>query len=250
MNSMTGASLDDIAAALAELRQAGAHQCDPVRFHFLETLCRRSQDQSSTLAAPLTARLQQALAAYRQQVQQQQVQQQKTRHASAAANTSSSIIRSGLGELLAALSVQSEAAITPETSTAQGIGRGATQGAAKGIGQGAARITTGESTARAELKSVRYFRDSWARLGVEQRVAQSFAKAPENAGPLNSHLLVLQALGRMRSDAPVYLQHFIAYADSLLWLQQAVNSLPSKKPAAENAGEGKKKRKTSRAKAR
>jgi hypothetical protein len=230
MNSTTGASLDDIATTLAELRQAGAHQCDPVRFHYLETLCRRSHDQSPTVAAPLTAKLQQALAAY-----QQQIQQQEEVLTSDSASATGSASYSGLGELLAALSVQSEAgAITSETSAAQG----------------AAQISTRENTAPAELKSVRYFRDSWAKLGVEQRVAQSFAKAPENAGPLNSHLLVLQALGRMRDDAPAYLQHFIAYADSLLWLQQAVNSLPSKKPATESSGDGEKKRKTSRAKAR
>jgi hypothetical protein len=229
MNSTTDASLDDIATTLVELRQAGVHQCDPVRFHYLETLCRRSQGQSPMVAAPLTAKLQQALVSY-----QQQVQLQDARIASdvAAANT---VSHGGLSELLAALSVQSEAVtISPETSAAQG----------------AAQISTRENTAPAELKSVRYFRESWAKLGVEQRVAQSFAKAPENAGPLNSHLLVLQALGRMRDDAPSYLQHFIAYADSLLWLQQAVNNLPSKKLAAENVGEGEKKRKTSRAKAR
>jgi len=230
MNSTTGTSLDDIATSLVELRQAGAHQCDPVRFHYLETLCRRSQDQSPTVAAPLTAKLQQALAAY-----QQQVQQLKEQHTSVAASATNTVSSSGLGELLTALSVQSEAvAITPETSATQGT----------------ARITTRGGAAPAELKSVRYFRDSWAKLGVEQRVAQSFAKAPENAGPLNSHLLVLQALGRMCDDAPAYLQYFIAYADSLLWLQQAVNSLPSKKPVAESSGDGEKKRKTSRAKAR
>jgi len=196
MNSTTGTSLDDIATSLVELRQAGAHQCDPVRFHYLETLCRRSQDQSPTVAAPLTAKLQQALAAY-----QQQVQQLKEQHTSVAASATNTVSSSGLGELLTALSVQSEAvAITPETSATQGT----------------ARITTRGGAAPAELKSVRYFRDSWAKLGVEQRVAQ----------------------------------YFIAYADSLLWLQQAVNSLPSKKPVAESSGDGEKKRKTSRAKAR
>jgi hypothetical protein len=230
MNSTTGASLDDIATTLAELRQAGVHQCDPVRFHYLETLCRRSQGQSPMVAAPLTTKLQQALVSY-----QQQVQLQGARLASDVAAATSTVSHAGLGELLAALSVQSEAVtISPEKSAAQGL----------------VQISTRENTAPAELKSVRYFRESWAKLGVEQRVAQSFAKAPENAGPLNSHLLVLQALGRMRDDAPTYLQHFIAYADSLLWLQQAVNSLPSKKLAAESSGEGEKKRKTSRAKAR
>ena len=214
MTVADNASLDDIAATLAELRQAGAHQDDPVRFHFLETLCRRTRGQSAAVAAPLTEKLRQALAAYQQQrqaPQQQPVAPAKTEQTN-----------SGLADLLQALSAQPDMATLPDNSVDSAV--------------------TATGAPAVELKSVRYFRDTWAKLGVEQRVTQSFAKAPENAGPLNSHLLVLQALGRMRDEAPAYLQHFIAYADSLLWLQQAVNSLPLNKPMSEGTGGGKKRK--------
>jgi hypothetical protein len=52
----------------------------------------------------------------------------------------------------------------------------------------------------------------------------------------------------MRDTAPDYLSHFITYADSLLWLEQAISSVPAKKSAA--PAEGEKKRKASRSKSR
>ena len=68
---------------------------------------------------------------------------------------------------------------------------------------------------------MRYFRRSWSRLSLEQQLSRALNQAPENAGPLNSHFLVLQSLIRMRDVAPAYLENFIAYAEALLWLEQA-----------------------------
>ncbi len=90
----------------------------------------------------------------------------------------------------------------------------------------------------AELKSLRYFRSTWSRLSLEQQLSRALAQAPDNAGPLNSHFLVLQALIRMRDIAPQYLEGFIAHAQALLWLEQAeggrgiANRGVGQKPAA------------------
>ncbi|ENO84009.1 DUF2894 domain-containing protein, partial [Thauera linaloolentis] len=72
-----------------------------------------------------------------------------------------------------------------------------------------------------ELKSLRYFGSTWSRLSLEQQLSQALARAPDNAGPLNSHFLVLQALIRMRDIAPQYLENLMSYADALLWLDLA-----------------------------
>jgi len=72
-----------------------------------------------------------------------------------------------------------------------------------------------------ELESLPYFRRTWSRLSLEQRLAQSRAALPDNAGPLNSHHLVHRALLAMRELAPSYLEHFMAHADALLWLELA-----------------------------
>lgn len=79
-----------------------------------------------------------------------------------------------------------------------------------------------------ELKSLRYFRDTWSKLSVDRQLSLALAQAPDNAGPLNSHHLVLRSLQLMSELAPDYLQHFLSYADAMLWLEQADNG---RKPA-------------------
>ncbi|MCY1378726.1 hypothetical protein D9M69_663850 [compost metagenome] len=71
-----------------------------------------------------------------------------------------------------------------------------------------------------ELKTLSYFRSTWSKLAADQRVTQSLAKVPKNAGPLNTHHLVQRALTLMRDLSPQYLQRFMAHVDALLWIEQ------------------------------
>lgn len=101
--------------------------------------------------------------------------------------------------------------------------------------------------AQGELKSLRYFRRTLSKLSVDRQLSRALAQAPENAGPLNSHFLVLQSLTLMRDTAPSYLEQFMSYVDALLWLDQADNSgKPTQKNAARS--ERDKKRKSGRRK--
>lgn len=72
-----------------------------------------------------------------------------------------------------------------------------------------------------ELRSAQRFRETWERLGAEEAVVKATHRAPENAGPLNSHMLVLRTLGLMRELSPHYLRRFLAHTETLLWLEQA-----------------------------
>jgi hypothetical protein len=55
---------------------------------------------------------------------------------------------------------------------------------------------------------------------VGKRVAQELDQAPKNAGPINSHMLVLRSLEKMRDVSPDYLNRFTLYVDTLLLLDQ------------------------------
>jgi hypothetical protein len=70
-------------------------------------------------------------------------------------------------------------------------------------------------------------------MAAENQVDQAVVRGPVNAGPLNSHMLVLRSLALMRKLSPHYLQRFLSHADTLLWLEQASQkSTPVKaKPA-------------------
>jgi hypothetical protein len=82
--------------------------------------------------------------------------------------------------------------------------------------QAAGLVPTGPG----ELKVAREARSTWARLGAQRQLARSLAQAPANAGPLNSHQLLLRALQQMQQLSSGYLLHFMAYAQTLLELEQ------------------------------
>lgn len=93
---------------------------------------------------------------------------------------------------------------------------------------------SGVAAGRPELRSAQAFRETWSRLCADDEVVQAVQRGPENAGPLNSHMLVLRTLGLMRELSPDYLRRFMAHADTLLWLEQASAQLkqPTGKPKA------------------
>ncbi|SAK55314.1 hypothetical protein AWB77_01613 [Caballeronia fortuita] len=68
-----------------------------------------------------------------------------------------------------------------------------------------------------------YFRAVWKKVSAEKQLRDSLAHVPKNAGPLNSSSLVHRSLSLMREVSPDYLQHFLAYADALSWME-AINA--------------------------
>ena len=80
-----------------------------------------------------------------------------------------------------------------------------------------------------ELRAARHLRTALVQLGAERRVQQASREAHDDSGPLNPQRLVTDALHLMEQLSPAYLERFIAYADTLLWLDQAGARL---KPAA------------------
>lgn len=174
---------------LDDLRNSNAAQIDPVRFRFIEALASRAQAYHGETRRLLEARLASA------------VQACATRCAQA--SPEQAVVKSTRGErpladLLARLAQAMQPAEPADATT----------------------FLDTQHAPPAELKSLRQFRSAWSKLGIEQQLSEALTQAPENAGPLNSHLLVLRALERMRGVSPDYLGRFMSYADALLWLEQ------------------------------
>jgi hypothetical protein len=66
-----------------------------------------------------------------------------------------------------------------------------------------------------------------SQLSVAQQVQKALSQAPANAGPINSHMLMLRSLEWMRELSPAYLENFMTYADTLLCLEQHGMKKPS-----------------------
>ena len=74
-----------------------------------------------------------------------------------------------------------------------------------------------------ELHSARYFREGLVKIGVEQTVDSSARRAHPESGPLNPEKLVVHSLETMRELSPQFLSRFVAYVDTLFWLEQVGN---------------------------
>jgi hypothetical protein len=73
----------------------------------------------------------------------------------------------------------------------------------------------------AEHPVVQEFRQQLDKIRVQKKVSEAIAQAPQNAGPINSHMLVLRSLGLMRDTSADYLSRFMTHVDTLLSLDAA-----------------------------
>lgn len=202
----------EFAARLEKLRADGVDRKAPLAFARIEALARRALDQAPPIRTVLLARL-----------------------------------NSRIDALGATPSLEVEAATTPSATGATAPGPLATlldyiarHAGSLPAAHSAPSPRPRRSTSTApELKSVAYFRQTWSRLSTEQQLTQTLAQAPANAGPMNSQHLVLRALESMRDISPDYLQAFMSYVDTLIWLEQAD---PSRQPTTRSTGDGEKKR--------
>ena len=233
---------------IAALRARGAEQFDPVGFRFIEALARRAAAHRTEAGCVLDRSLAKALAQYGERFDRAERTARDTlaREAARFPEAADALRQhcdagdfGGLHRLVAKLEARGGSG--PLAELLAHIRRHTPDGATGGpVHAGGAMVEP-----RGELKSMRYFRSTWSRLSVDRQLSRAFAQAPENAGPLNSHFLVLQSLRLMRDVSPEYLEQFMSYVDALLWLDQADSGRnPAQKSAAR--GEGGKKRKSGR----
>jgi hypothetical protein len=227
----------DFDALIASLRTAGADRFDPVRLHYIEVLAQRASTHHGSVKRMLDAKLVQALTALKERFEQARADAseavtQSVQQYPHAADDLRRLFAAGdfkeLRRLIDTLKAREQNASlgalvrqleqhSPENADAR---------AAEDIGP------------RSELKTIRNFRNTWAKLSVDKQVARALEQAPKNAGPINSHMLVLRSLALMRDTSPDYLNRFMSYADTLLCLDQGEKEklvAPKKRQAARAA---------------
>jgi hypothetical protein len=230
MSSDTGTANGGIEATLAALRARGGDRRDPVRFRFIEALAQRAANRQGAARRVLEDKLTGLLAAYdldegahRSVEPSPAVSEPAAKMAvvapvavAPAARVAPPLAtppRAAAGPLAELVHELAERTVPPPTSPRLSHGEPTAS-------PRPAAAPAGALSAPPELKALSYFRSTWSRLSTEQRLAQSAAKLPENAGPLNSQHLVHQSLVLMRELSPGYLERFIAHIDALMWLDQ------------------------------
>ena len=249
----------DPGLTLAALRSRGAAAFDPIGFCFIEALARRMATQSASVRQLLEGQLARQLALLGARLEQAGAEAGATldravaRHP-AAADRLRQCHAGGDFKRLARLAAALDAAVpvAPLADLLRHIDRASAVVVGQALAQAAAPTGAEANLAPGlpvELKAVRFFRRSWARLSVDRQLTQSIARAPEQAGPLNSQRLVLRSLQLMRDVSPAYLDRFMSYVDALMWLEQAGSAGAAAPPAGAGRGEAHQQRKPGRGRA-
>lgn len=205
-------------AMLEALRLSGADRAAPVRFAYLAALARRAARQPESVQRLLGEKIAREA-------------DNLVRQAAIPPAAAEPAASNPLTELLAYIAEHTVALPTPNLVSAV-------------IDSKPQSATEGLPAVAPELKSVTYFRSTWSKLLTEQQLTQTLAKAPENAGPMNAQHLVLRTLQRMRDLSPDYLQGFMSYIDTLIWLEHSSPVKPA--GGRSTAGDGEKKVKTTK----
>ncbi len=210
---------------VAPLRASGAGKFDPVRLHYIEALAERASGHQGRTKELLDAKLRQALAVLKKRFDLAQsdaadaVVQRVQQYPAAAADLHGLLDAGdfkGVQRLIAQLKIREQCAslsalvrqLEPHSPEQVEAPRMESAGP------------------HPELKTIRNFRNTWSKLSVDKQVAQALEQAPRNAGPINSHMLVLRSLALMREVSPDYLNRFMTYADTLLRLDQGEQEKP------------------------
>ncbi|WP_158590537.1 DUF2894 domain-containing protein [Herbaspirillum sp. K2R10-39] len=229
-------SSPDFNALIASLRMAGADRFDPVRLHYIEVLEKRAMAHQGSVKRMLDARLEQALAAFKERFDlalcdaRETVERSVQQYPQATNDLQRFLVAGdfkGLQRFIATLKSSEQCA------SLSALVRQLEQHSPE---MADAHVDRNPGS-RSELKTIRNFRNTWSKLSVDKQVAQALEQAPKNAGPINSHMLVLRSLALMRDISPDYLNRFMSYADTLLCLDQYENKKPGnpKKPQVARA---------------
>jgi hypothetical protein len=227
----------DPGTLIASLRAAGADRLDPVRLRYIEALAKRATAHQGNARRLLDAKLAQALATLKERVEHARSEASETvaRGAQQYPQAAGDLQRlfaagdvRGLRRSIASLKANEQCAAL----------RMLTRQLDQHAPDDEIARSSGNAGPRSELKTIRNFRHTWSKLSVDRQVAQALEQAPKNAGPINSHMLVLRSLTAMRDISPDYLSRFMSYADTLLSLDQGEPEkavIPKKPPAIKTA---------------
>ncbi|HEY3047818.1 MAG TPA: DUF2894 domain-containing protein [Polaromonas sp.] len=206
------------------MRNEGAQRLDPARFHYLEVLSQRVDTAPGEVRRILEGKLKVALADYGERFRQaQKVASDELASLSAKhpdlARELHRLFAAGDYGGMRRLGAQSafNRPCAPLAQLNQYIQNVKQDGIDRRLGSS----LLSDMAANSEMASVRRFREAWSRIAAEDQVDQAVGRGPVNAGPLNSHMLVLRSLALMRKLSPDYLRRFLSHVDTLLWLDQA-----------------------------
>ncbi len=205
-----------VLADIETMEEQGHDQFDPVRFQFIKSLVRRSTKERSAVASILQQKALSALNDYR--TRQSRADNTADPHLGEKDDSEENPLRALLSTLELRASNSEQGLQSGELSLTDFL-RQQEKEVMTSIGGKPAKQS--ERASPEELSSVRLFRESLVKLNSDKLVTRVISEGPENPGPLNPQALVIKSLAAMRELSPDYLNRFVSYMDTLLWLEDA-----------------------------
>lgn len=194
---------------LQRIDAAAAAQMDPVGWHYMEVLAERTRTQTGPAQALLQTKLNKALAHMQVRVKAH-LQAHKHLHQQHHEQNGEQHKERSTGRLTSRTPPPPSRSPSPLSALLQHMAAPSAERPLGDSGHG-----------HMDKPRIVQFRQQLQRISVQKQVTQAIAQAPANAGPINSHMLVLRSLGLMRDISPDYLNRFMGYVDTLLVLEAA-----------------------------
>lgn len=223
IDSADARTAETLHSTLATLEANGADRFDPVRFCYIQSMAKRSQQQDGKVAKLLVEKTWQALQAYQSGFSDERTEVKTLLDAVCAQRPA---LTEHMQELLEACDFNAIRRLSQQQEIAEETDTFATL--TQRLQAGANDTNELPTSDAQELKSLRFFRDALQQQYAEKLVSHALMDAPESAGPLNPQKLALRSLAIMRDVSPAYLGHFVSYVDTLFWLEKLDPLTPSK----------------------
>ncbi len=212
----------ELAAIIESLLEQGADSFDPIRFRYIESMIKRASEQRKLVAQIIEKKARKALDDY----QNDFLVKSKTEQNNAIKRVEKPQKQDvEISEVRADLVALTQYLDQGKSHDDKGISEGSFTNVLRqqesDVVQSFAGTATGQ---KREPNAIRLYRESWIKQNSDRLVMQSVKNGPEDPGPLNSQMLVIQSLSTMRGLSPDYLNRFVSYVDTLLWLEQASNA--------------------------
>jgi hypothetical protein len=241
--TVPGSGID---ALVARLRDEGGERFDAAGWHYLETLARCAAAHEGSVRGMLEAKHERALGAFSgrfadaRSAAVELLDGAGTKHPQAVDELQRLFVEGdfrGLRYLSGMLEARVQCGVLAGlvSRLEPGLAGGAVDSPVQHVGP----RNTAAGYPGLELKTVRESRATWARMSVGKQLALAMKQGPKNAGPINSHNLVLRSLAMMQEISPDYLSRMVSYVDTLVSLDPGEKDMGGKRKKATAAKTGK-----------
>ncbi|MFT6102450.1 MAG: hypothetical protein ACJA2B_000892 [Candidatus Endobugula sp.] len=227
------------------LKQQGAHEYDPVRFCFIESLAHRASEQRDKVRELLEKKAQRTLDDYRLKYSLSPINidgvKQKAPpvlEVKSEQEEKKQVEQENIPQVITALIALRKIL----TGDAENIQQGEKQGGSADAIENFSQLLVEQdkqmqqqdksvssdltSLSESRLKSSVVYQKFQHQKRIDHFIDNALNETPENPGPLNPEILAVRLLKQINELSPEYISRYVGYFETLQWLEQEIR--PSK----------------------